>query len=97
MKRMLLWCVGLPLLVHAQTEDMKCYVTLEGGVQMVLQQPVADTSKANLVRVFKQKGYEIDGVVHLVTEVIECVPLAATFSLADAKNKMKSNPDNVGY
>lgn len=72
----------------------------EGGVQMVLQQPVADTSKANLVRVFKQKGYEIDGVVHLVTEVIECVPLAATFSLVYAKNKMKSNPDNaevIGY
>ena len=92
MKRMLLWCVGLPLLVHAQTEDMKCYVTLEGGVQMVLQQPVADTSKANLVRVFKQKGYEIDGVVHLVTEVIECGPLAATFSLADAKKQDEIQP-----
>ncbi|MFM5467130.1 type IVa secretion system protein TapY2 [Aeromonas veronii] len=92
MKRMLLWCVGLPLLVNAQTEDMKCYVTLEGGVQMVLQQPVADTSKANLVRVFKQKGYEIDGVVHLVTEVIECVPLAANFSLADAKKQDEIQP-----
>lgn len=92
MKRMLLWCVSLPLLVHAQTEDMKCYVTLEGGVQMVLQQPVADTSKANLVRVFKQKGYEIDGVVHLVTEVIECVPLAANFSLADAKKQDEIQP-----
>ena len=92
MKRMLLWCVGLPLLVHAQTEDMKCYVTLEGSVQMVLQQPVADTSKANLVRVFKQKGYEIDGVVHLVTEVIECVPLAANFSLADAKKQDEIQP-----
>ncbi|EKP0293863.1 type IVa secretion system protein TapY2 [Aeromonas veronii] len=92
MKRMLLWCVGLPLLVNAQTEDIKCYVTLEGGVQMVLQQPVADTSKANLVRVFKQKGYEIDGVVHLVTEVIECVPLAANFSLADAKKQDEIQP-----
>ncbi len=92
MKRMLLWCVSLPLLVHAQTEDIKCYVTLEGGVQMVLQQPVTDTSKANLVRVFKQKGYEIDGVVHLVTEVIECVPLAANFSLADAKKQDEIQP-----
>lgn len=92
MKRMLLWCLGLPLLVQAQTEDMKCYVTLEGGVQMVLQQPVTDTSKANLVRVFKQKGYEIDGVVHLVTEVIECVPLVATFSLADAKKQDEIQP-----
>ncbi|MGL5338647.1 MAG: type IVa secretion system protein TapY2, partial [Aeromonas veronii] len=54
--------------------------------------PVADTSKANLVRVFKQKGYEIDGVVHLVTEVIECVPLAATFSLADAKKQDEIQP-----
>jgi len=92
MKRMLLWCLGLPLLVQAQTEDIKCYVTLEGGVQMVLQQPVTDTSKANLVRVFKQKGYEIDGVVHLVTEVIECVPLAANFSLADAKKQDEIQP-----
>ena len=92
MKRMLLWCVGLPLLVQAQTEDIKCYVTLEGGVQMVLQQPVADTSKANLVRVFKQKGYEIDGVVRPVTEVIECVPLAATFSLAAAKKQDDIQP-----
>ncbi|HHQ4482002.1 TPA: type IVa secretion system protein TapY2 [Aeromonas veronii] len=92
MKRMLLWCLGLPLLVQAQTEDIKCYVTLEGGMQMVLQQPVADTSKANLVRVFKQKGYEIDGVVHLVTEVIECVPLAANFSLADAKKQDEIQP-----
>ena len=92
MKRMLLWCVGLPLLVHAQTEDIKCYVTLEGGVQMVLQQPVADTSKANLDRVFKLKGYEIDGVVRPVIEVIECVPLAATFSLAAAKKQDDIQP-----
>ncbi len=92
MKRMLLWCVSLPLLVQAQTEDIKCYVTLEGGVQVVLQQPVADTSKANLVKVFKQKGYEIDGVVHPVIEVIECVPLAATFSLAAAKEQDDIQP-----
>ncbi len=52
MKRMLLWCVGLPLLVHAQTEDMKCYVTLEGGVQMVLQQPVADTGREHTLLIF---------------------------------------------
>lgn len=92
MKRMLLWYVGLPLLVHAQTEDIKCYVTLEGGVQMVLQQPVADTSKANLDRVFKLKGYEVDGVVRPVIEVIECVPLAATFSLAAAKKQDDIQP-----
>ncbi|HEH9417264.1 TPA: type IVa secretion system protein TapY2 [Aeromonas sobria] len=92
MKRMLLWCVSLPLLVQAQTEDIKCYVTLEGGVQVVLQQPVADTSKANLVKVFKQKGYEIDGVVRPVIEVIECVPLAATFSLAAAKEQDDIQP-----
>ncbi|EKP0261477.1 type IVa secretion system protein TapY2 [Aeromonas sobria] len=92
MKRMLLWCVSLPLLVQAQTEDIKCYVTLEGGVQMVLQQPVANTSKANLVKVFKQKGYEIDGVVRPVIEVIECVPLAATFSLAAAKEQDDIQP-----
>ncbi|MGL6048980.1 MAG: type IVa secretion system protein TapY2 [Aeromonas salmonicida] len=92
MKRMLLWCVSLPLLVQAQTEDIKCYVTLEGGVQMVLQQPVADTSKANLVKVFKQKGYEIDGVVRPVIEVIECIPLAATFSLAAAKEQDDIQP-----
>ncbi|MGL5093807.1 MAG: type IVa secretion system protein TapY2 [Aeromonas sobria] len=92
MKRMLLWCVSLPFLVQAQTEDIKCYVTLEGGVQVVLQQPVADTSKANLVKVFKQKGYEIDGVVRPVIEVIECVPLAATFSLAAAKEQDDIQP-----
>ncbi|TNH95829.1 type IVa secretion system protein TapY2 [Aeromonas sobria] len=92
MKRMLLWLVSLPLLVQAQTEDIKCYVTLEGGVQMVLQQPVADTSKANLVKVFKQKGYEIDGVVRPVIEVIECIPLAATFSLAAAKEQDDIQP-----
>jgi hypothetical protein len=92
MKRMLLWCVSLPLLAQAQTEDMKCYVTLEGGAQMVLQQPVADTSKANLDRVFKLKGYEIDGVVRPVIEVIECVPLAATFSLAAAKKQDEIQP-----
>ena len=92
MKRMLLWCVALPLLVQAQTEDIKCYVTLEGGVQMVLQQPVADTSKANLDRVFKLKGYEIDGVVRPVLEVIECVPLAAIFSLAAAKKQDEIQP-----
>ncbi|ELM3615978.1 type IVa secretion system protein TapY2 [Aeromonas sobria] len=92
MKRMLLWLVSLPLLVQAQTEDIKCYVTLEGGVQVVLQQPVADTSKANLVKVFKQKGYEIDGVVRPVIEVIECVPLAATFSLAAAKKQDDIQP-----
>ncbi|HEH9400682.1 TPA: type IVa secretion system protein TapY2 [Aeromonas sobria] len=92
MKRMLLWLMSLPLLVQAQTEDIKCYVTLEGGVQMVLQQPVADTSKANLVKVFKQKGYEIDGVVRPVIEVIECIPLAATFSLAAAKEQDDIQP-----
>jgi hypothetical protein len=92
MKLMLLWCASLPLLVQAQTEDVKCYVTLEGGVQMVLQQPVADMGKANLVRVFKQKGYEVDGVVRSVTEVIECVPLAATFSLAEAKKQDEIQP-----
>ncbi|WP_068977395.1 type IVa secretion system protein TapY2 [Aeromonas sp. EERV15] len=92
MKRILLWLVSLPLLVQAQTEDIKCYVTLEGGVQMVLQQPVADTSKANLDRVFKLTGYEIDGVVRPVIEVIECVPLAATFSLAAAKKQDDIQP-----
>lgn len=92
MKRTLLWLVSLPLLVQAQTEDIKCYVTLEGGVQMVLQQPVADTSKANLDRVFKLKGYEVDGVVHPVIEVIECVPLAATFSLVAAKKQDDIQP-----
>ncbi len=57
MKRMLLWCLGLPLLVQAQTEDIKCYVTLEGGMQMVLQQPVVDSKRPAKAVLTGETGY----------------------------------------
>ncbi|MGL5393225.1 MAG: type IVa secretion system protein TapY2 [Plesiomonas sp.] len=86
----------LPWLVQAQpqgqTEDIKCYVTLAGGYQVVLQQPVADTRPANLITVFKQKGYEIDGVVRPVVEVQQCVPLTGEFSLVGAKQQDENQP-----
>ncbi|PJG59408.1 TapY2 family type IVa secretion system protein [Aeromonas cavernicola] len=92
MRLVLLLLLLFPLLGQAEVEDIKCYVALEGGYYVVLQHPLSDVSKKNIDRTFKTKGYEIDGIIRHVTEVLECTSLAAQFSSTAAQQQDAIQP-----
>ncbi|MFB2862810.1 type IVa secretion system protein TapY2 [Aeromonas sp. MdU4] len=70
--------------------DRKCYVELENGVNVVLQGAIPDNQKPEIV--FKEKGFEVDGQVLMVSKVLECQPVDRPFTLESARKQEKEQP-----
>ncbi|MFM5278516.1 TapY2 family type IVa secretion system protein [Aeromonas caviae] len=88
---------GLSLLLLAGSvlavEDMKCYVELADGSRVVLQGPVANGGDTKAVQEkFKQKGYEIDGAIQPVLNLLECQRLGDQFQSLEARKQDERQP-----
>lgn len=81
--------MGLCLLLSgaAQAADMKCYVELVSGQRVVLHGSVADSTPQAVQDKFKQRGYEVNGVVQPVFKLLECQPLGDKFQSKEGRQQ----------
>ena len=89
--KMILWLMALlsAASVHAGV-DRKCYVELENGIYVVIQGTITDSQRAEIA--FKKKGFEYNGKISKVKEVLECVAVSSPFSLDAALHQEKIQP-----
>lgn len=71
--------LGILLSGAAQADDMKCYVELVNGQRVVLHGSVTDSNPQTVQDKFKQRGYEVNGVVQPVLKLLECQQLGDKF------------------
>ncbi|MGB6187983.1 MAG: TapY2 family type IVa secretion system protein [Aeromonas molluscorum] len=84
--RLLSWmALGLSMLGGAQAADIKCYVELASGQRVVLRGTMGDASPIAIQGKFKEKGYEVNGVIQPVIKVLECRPVGDVFQSKEAK------------
>lgn len=81
--------LGLSILLSAsvQADDMKCYAELVNGQRVVLHGTVADSTPQAVQDKFKQKGYEVNGVVQPVLKLLECQPLGDKFQSKEGQEQ----------
>lgn len=81
--------LGLSILLSGATlaDDMKCYVELVNGQRVVLHGSVTDSRQQAVQDKFKQRGYEIDGIVQPVLKVLECRQLGDLFQSKEGQQQ----------
>lgn len=76
----------------AVAADIKCYVELANGQKVILQTSLSDNSQDSIHRAFTKKGFEYQGRVSKVKNIIECADLNREFNLELAKKQELSQP-----
>lgn len=73
--------LGLGILLSgvARADDMKCYAELANGQRVVLHGSVTESSPQAVQEKFKQRGYEVNGVIQPVLKLLECQQLGDPF------------------
>ncbi|MBR7629189.1 TapY2 family type IVa secretion system protein [Aeromonas popoffii] len=82
----------LHLSFSVMAADIKCYVELDNGKKVVLQSPVKGSNQSEIYLNFKKKGFEYNGKISKVKEVLECVAVSSPFSLDAALHQEKIQP-----
>lgn len=84
--------LGLGVLLSGSVlaDDMKCYAELTNGQRVVLHGTVADSSPQVVQEKFKQRGYEVNGVVVPVLKLLECQQLGDKFQSKEARQQDES-------
>lgn len=81
--------LGLSILLSsaAVADDIKCYAELTNGQRVVLHGTVTDSSQQAVQEKFKQRGYEVMGVVVPVLKLLECRPLGEKFQSKESQQQ----------
>ncbi|MNT61448.1 hypothetical protein D3C72_1990970 [compost metagenome] len=79
--------LGLLLSGPVLADDMKCYVELVNGQKVVLHGTVTDSSQQAVQEKFKQRGYEVNGVVQPVLKLLECLPSGDKFQSKEGRQQ----------
>lgn len=86
---------GLLLLLlsfSVMATDIKCYVELDNGQKVVLQSSVEGSNQSEIYKHFQKKGFEHNGQISKVKEILECVAVSSPFSLDAALHQEKIQP-----